>query len=132
MNNDKKDTLKNPHIWCFTTYFAEGFPYTLIRVISSVFFRDMKVSLEGVGLTSLFGLPWVLKFLWGPQVDQYGTKKKWMSSMQFILAILFVSVAFFTPIHEGIKVIAILFFIGSIIAATNDIAIDAVGYWLIC
>ena len=128
MNNDKKDTLKNPHIWCFTTYFAEGFPYTLIRVISSVFFRDMKVSLEGVGLTSLFGLPWVLKFLWGPQVDQYGTKKKWMSSMQFILAILFVSVAFFTPIHEGIKVIAILFFIGSIIAATNDIAID--GYYM--
>ncbi len=88
----------------------------------------MKVSLEGVGLTSLFGLPWVLKFLWGPQVDQYGTKRKWMNSMQFILAHLFIFVAFLTPIQGGIKVIAILFFIGSIIAATNDIAID--GYYM--
>ena len=128
MNNDKKDIFKKPHIWCFTTYFAEGFPYSLIRIISSVFFRDMKVSLEGVGLTSLFGLPWVLKLLWSPQVDQFGTKRKWMNSMQFILAILFISVAFLTPIEGGIKVIAILFFIGSIIAATNDIAID--GYYM--
>ena len=128
MNNDKKNTLKNPHIWCFTTYFAEGFPYSLIRVISSVFFRDMKVSLEGVGLTSLFGLPWVLKFLWGPHVDQYGTKRKWMNSMQLILALLFICVSFLAPIQGGIKVIAILFFVGSIIAATNDIAID--GYYM--
>ena len=88
----------------------------------------MKVSLEGVGLTSLFGLPWVLKFLWGPQVDQYGTKKRWMTTMQIILAILFIAVAFLAPIQGGIKIIAILFFIGSILAATNDIAID--GYYM--
>ena len=88
----------------------------------------MKISLEAIGLTSLFGLPWVLKFLWGPQIDQYGTKRKWMNSMQFILALVFISVAFLTPIHGGIKVIAILFFIGSILAATNDIAID--GYYM--
>ncbi|MGD9161842.1 MAG: hypothetical protein PVG39_25755, partial [Desulfobacteraceae bacterium] len=119
MNTDKKNTLKNPHIWCFTTYFAEGFPYILIRSISSMFFRIQGVSLEGIGLTSLFGLPWVLKFLWGPQVDQYETKKRWMNSMQFILTILIICVALLTPIQEGIKVIAILFFIGSIIAATN-------------
>ncbi len=48
--------------------------------------------------------------------------------MQFILAVLFLSVAFLTPVQGGIKVIAILFFIGSIVAATNDIAID--GYYM--
>ncbi|MBN1907268.1 MAG: MFS transporter [Deltaproteobacteria bacterium] len=128
MKHFNKNILKKPHIWCFSTYFAEGFPYTIIRIISSVFFRDMKANLEAVGLTSLFGLPWVLKFLWGPQVDQYGTKKKWMTLMQFFLALLFISVAFLVPIHGGIKVIALLFFIGSIIAATNDIAID--GYYM--
>lgn len=88
----------------------------------------MKVSLEAIGLTSLFGLPWVLKFLWGPQIDQYGTKRRWMLLMQFILVIIVICAAFLVPINNGIRIIAILFFIGSFIAATHDMAID--GYYM--
>ena len=88
----------------------------------------MKVSLEAIGLTSLFGLPWVLKFLWGPQIDQFGTKRRWMLSMQFLLVIMVITVAFLSPIPGGIKIIAVLFFIGSFIAATHDMAID--GYYM--
>jgi len=128
LNNKKRNILQAPHVWAFTTYFAEGFPYTIIRIISSVFFRDMKVSLEAIGLTSLFGLPWVLKFLWGPQIDQFGTKRRWMLTMQFLLVIMIVTVAFFSPLPSGIRIIAILFFMGSFIAATHDIAID--GYYM--
>ncbi|MCK5232691.1 MAG: hypothetical protein KAR13_20625, partial [Desulfobulbaceae bacterium] len=72
-NRSQKGSAR-PHIWCFTTYFTEGFPYTIIRTVSSVFFRDRGMSLEAIGLTSLFGLPWILKFLWSPQVDEFGTK----------------------------------------------------------
>ena len=61
--------LKKPHFWCFSTYFAEGFPFSVIRSVSTVFFRDRGVSLEAVGLTTFFGLPWILKFFWGPLVD---------------------------------------------------------------
>lgn len=120
--------MQIPHVWAFTTYFAEGFPYTIIRTISSVFFRDMGVSLEAIGLTSLFGLPWVLKFLWGPQIDEYGTKRRWMLTMQFLLVMMVIIVAFLSPLPGGIRVIAILFFIGSFLAATNDMAID--GYYM--
>jgi hypothetical protein len=74
LRDQRKNILQIPYVWAFTTYFAEGFPYTIIRIVSSVFFRDMHVSLQAIGLTSLFGLPLSLKFLWGPQVDQYGTK----------------------------------------------------------
>jgi PAT family beta-lactamase induction signal transducer AmpG len=115
-------------VWAFTTYFAEGFPYTIIRIVSSVFFRDMKVSLEAIGLTSLFGIPWVIKFLWGPQVDEYATKRRWMLSLQFLLGLTAIGVAFLTSAPSGIKIIAVLLFIGSFIAATNDIAID--GYYM--
>ncbi|UCB49013.1 MAG: hypothetical protein JSW56_18195 [Deltaproteobacteria bacterium] len=128
MNNRKRKLLQIPHIWAFTTYFAEGFPYTIIRIISSVFFRDMRVSLEAIGLTSLFGLPWVLKFLWGPQIDQYGTKRRWMLTMQFLLVIMVLAVAFLSPLPEGVRIIAVLFFIGSFLAATHDMAID--GYYM--
>ena len=124
----KKNILRTPYVWAFTTYFAEGFPYTIIRIISSVFFRDMRVSLEAIGLTSLFGLPWVLKFLWGPQVDQFGTKRKWIISMQFLLVIMVLFVAFLVPITGGLKIIALILFIGSFIAATHDMAID--GYYM--
>ena len=126
--NQKKKVLQAPHIWTFTTYFAEGFPYTVIRTVSSVFFRDMGASLEAVGLTSLFGLPWVLKFLWGPQIDQFGTKRRWMLAMQSLLVFLIMVVAFLSPLPGGVRIIAILFFAGSFIAATHDMAID--GYYM--
>jgi PAT family beta-lactamase induction signal transducer AmpG len=115
-------------VWAFTTYFAEGFPYTVIRILSSVFFRDMKVSLEAIGLTSLFGIPWVIKFLWGPQIDEYGTKRRWMLTLQFLLGVMAIGVAFLTTAPSGIKLIAVILFIGSFIAATHDMAID--GYYM--
>jgi MFS transporter, PAT family, beta-lactamase induction signal transducer AmpG len=128
VDNPQKKPLHSPYAWTLTTYFAEGFPYTIIRIISSVFFRDMKVSLEAIGLTSLFGLPWVLKFLWGPQVDQFSTKRRWMLLMQALLVAMTIAVAFFTPVANGVKIIAVILFIGAFIAATHDIAID--GYYM--
>ena len=125
---EKGLSFKRPHVWAFTTYFAEGLPYTIIRIVSSVFFRDMKVSLEAIGLTSLFGIPWVIKFLWGPLIDQFATKRKWMLIIQFLLVLLFILVAFMSPLPYGVKVIAGLLFIGAFLSATHDIAID--GYYM--
>jgi PAT family beta-lactamase induction signal transducer AmpG len=124
----KTTLLQSPHVWAFTTYFAEGFPYTIIRIVSSVFFRDMKVSLESIGLTSLFGIPWVIKFLWGPQIDEYATKRRWVLSLQFLLGLTAMGVAFLTSAPSGLKIIAVLLFIGAFVAATNDMAID--GYYM--
>jgi len=115
-------------VWAFTTYFAEGFPYTVIRMVSSVFFRDMKVSLEAIGLTSLFGIPWVIKFLWGPQIDVYATTRRWMVTLQFLLVIMAIGVAFLISAPSGVRIIAVILFIGSFIAATHDMAID--GYYM--
>lgn len=124
----KTNALQSPHVWAFTTYFAEGFPYTIIRMISSVFFRDRAVSLEGIGLTSLFGIPWVLKFLWGPLIDEYSTKRSWMLSAQFLLALMAIAAALLSPVPNGVRIIALLFFVGSFVAATHDMAID--GYYM--
>ncbi len=127
-NEKKKKKLNKNYIWTFTTYFTEGFPYIIIRTVSGVFFRDMKVSLEGIGLINLFGLPWILKFLWGPQVDEYSTKRKWLLAMQSLLVVVLLVTALVVPLQDNVQVIAVLFFIGSFIAATHDIAID--GYYM--
>jgi PAT family beta-lactamase induction signal transducer AmpG len=120
--------LKNPHAWCFSTYFAEGFPFSIIRSVSTFFFRDRGVSLEAVGLTTFFGLPWILKFFWGPLVDEFATKKRWLLAMQAALAVLIGATAFLAPLPGGVRLIALVFFVGAFIAATHDIAID--GYYL--
>lgn len=120
--------LQKPFVWTFSTYFAEGFPYTIIRTISSIFFRDQGMSLEGLGATSIFGLPWVLKFLWGPQIDIFGTKRKWLLLTESLLCVLFLLAALLTPLQHAVYLIAWLFFIGSFIAATHDIAID--GFYM--
>ncbi|MGE5342637.1 MAG: MFS transporter [Candidatus Omnitrophota bacterium] len=123
-----KQKLNSNYIWTFTTYFTEGFPYAMIRSVSAVFFRDMKAPLSFVGLTSLFGIPWILKFLWGPWVDEFGTKRRWLVGMQAPLLVVFLAAAVFAPFGNNVYLIYGLFFIGSFIAASNDTAID--GYYL--
>lgn len=118
----------SPLLWAFTTYFTEGFPYTIFRTISSVFFRDRGMSLEAIGLTSLFGLPWVVKFLWSPQIDHFGTKRQWLLITQGVLVTLILATALVTPLPWAIPAVVTLFFIGSCLAATHDIAID--GYYM--
>lgn len=115
-------------VWAFTTYFAEGFPYTIIRQLSSLFLRDRNIPLDSIGLTSLFGLPWILKFLWAPLLDQYGTKRKWMLLMQGVLTALFAATAAVSPLPNAPVIISVLFFTASFFAATHDTAID--GYYL--
>ncbi len=118
---------KNP-VWAFTTYFTQGFPFTVTRTVVPLFLRDMKVSLESIGLTSLYGLPWILKFLWSPQVDETATKRTWLLWTQGSIALMMLIASFFAPLSIGIKVIPVLFFIVAFIAATHDIAID--GYYM--
>lgn len=129
MADDKPTSIAGkPHLWCFSTYFAEGFPFSVIRSVSTVFFRDRGVSLEAVGLTTFFGLPWILKFFWGPLVDEFATKKRWLLAMQATLAVLIGAAAFFVPLPAAPRLVAVLFFIAAFVAATHDIAID--GYYL--
>jgi len=127
-SNQEKNFFKSPISWVGTTYFAEGFPYTVIRIISSIFFRDKGASLENVGLTSLYGLPWTLKFLWGPYVDKYSTRRSWLLSTELIFAFILLLTTIFAPMDSGLFIIGILFFIGAFVAATHDIAVD--GFYM--
>ena len=117
-----------PQVWTFTTYFCEGFPYSIIRSVSTLFFRDNGVSLEAIGLTSLFGLPWALKFFWAPHLDRYGSKRQWLLIMQIMLSGLLLLAAALAPLPQSKLLIGVVFLIGSFLAATHDIAID--GYYL--
>ncbi len=114
--------------WVVTTYFAEGFPYSLVRQIATVFFKDTGASLQAIGLTSLYGLPWTLKFLWGPLVDTYATKRRWLLAAEAVLALLALAMAAVSAQPSALFAASLVFLLMALTSATHDIAVD--GYYL--
>ncbi len=110
--------------WVAILYFAEGFPFGLIIDAFPVYFRMHGVSLKEIGLFSLVGLPWTLKFLWAPALDLWGKRRNWMAACQALIAatlLLLISMPAGSvgPLFWG------LLFALAIFSATQDIAIDA-------
>jgi len=119
--------------WVSTTYFAEGYPYTIVNNLAEILFKELGASLGTVGLTALFHLPWNLKFLWGPFVDHYETKRRWLLGIEVLLTAVLVVLAVVVgtasvSLGASFGVLAGLFFVLAALSATHDIAID--GFYL--
>lgn len=118
--------------WVFTTNFAEGFPYAIVHSIIEALFTSLGFSLQSIGNTSLFHLPWNLKFLWAPFVEAYGSKRAWILFTEGLLLIAILALAGLiaaSKLTEAAVIGTIItFFIIAFLSATHDIAID--GYYL--
>ncbi|HQB11204.1 MAG TPA: MFS transporter [bacterium] len=111
----------------FSTYFAQGLPYSLIAVIPTVMFRDLGADLSTIGFLSLLNIPWVIKFLWAPFVDSNSTFRKWIYSTELLLT-LAVSMIALSLFSEGLAIVTVLLLLGAVMSATHDIAVD--GYYM--
>ncbi|TPV94992.1 MAG: AmpG family muropeptide MFS transporter [Myxococcales bacterium FL481] len=118
----------SPHLWVTSTYFAEGFPYTVVNGLAEIMFKEFGATLQVIGLTSLFHLPWNLKFLWGPWLDRFATKRSWLIWTEVWLSVALVGLA--ATVHTGavLAFAAVAFTLIAVLSATHDIAID--GYYL--
>jgi len=60
-------------------YALQGMPYFLVQAASNTYFTAMGAAPSVVGrISSDLTLPWMLKPLWSPLVDLYGTKRRWL------------------------------------------------------
>jgi PAT family beta-lactamase induction signal transducer AmpG len=119
----KPTLLRSKLFWISLLYFSEGFPLGLFFDLFPVYFRQQGVELSKIGLLSLLGLSWTLKFLWAPLIDFTRRHRYWMAAADVgmgLVMILCAREAGFGP--------WVWFAIGAFTAlsATNDIAID--GY----
>ena len=106
-------------------YFASGFPLGIFYDLLPVYFRQQGIELRQIGLLSLLGLAWTLKFLWAPAIDHYRRHRKWM----FIANLIMASVMLYLAVHHGFDAsVWLVIGIFTLSSATNDIAID--GYTL--
>lgn len=114
--------------WVTSTYFAEGLPYSVVNNLAEILFKGLGASLETIGLTALFHLPWNLKFLWGPFVDQYESKRRWLVGIEVVLTAVMLVLALLARGGASLGLLSAWFLLLAVLSATHDMAID--GYYL--
>jgi len=93
-------------------------------------YKNLGISNEDIGLyTSLLYLPWVLKPLWSPFIDLYGTKRNWFLTMQFLISIAFIIVGFIIPTSHFFVLSLAVFWVAAFASASNDVASD--GFYML-
>jgi PAT family beta-lactamase induction signal transducer AmpG len=128
--NRQPVTSRNPWLFVPTLYFAEGLPYIIINTVSVILYKKMGIDNASIAFwTSWLYLPWVIKMFWGPLVDIYSTKRKWILSTQFVMALCLFSVAYVLNAEGYFFLSLSAFVIGAFISATHDIATD--GFYML-
>jgi len=113
--------------------FSSGLPLALSGETLRVWMADRGVDLGTIGLLSLAGLPYTLKFLWAPVVDAWqvpglsrrlGRRRAWLVASQLVLmaTILFLGTRdpLAAPLMVGLAALLVAF-----ASATQDIVVDA-------
>jgi PAT family beta-lactamase induction signal transducer AmpG len=113
--------------------FSAGLPLALSGETLRVWMADRGVDLGTIGLLSLAGLPYTIKFIWAPVVDalgvpwlsqRLGRRRGWLVASQLLLmaAIIFLGTRdpIAAPLVVGLGALLVAF-----ASATQDIVIDA-------
>lgn len=113
--------------------FASGLPLYLSGLTLSQWLTESGVATAGIGMIAWLGLPYTIKFLWGPLLDQvappfglrrFGRRRGWLLVVQPPLAVAVVVLAWSEPtVRPLVTVLAALSI--ALFSATQDIAIDA-------
>ena len=123
-------TLKSPWLWVPTLYFVEGLPYFIVNTISVIILKDLGMDNGRLALlTSLIGLPWLVKPLWSPFVDIFKSKRWWIVTMQALMAAAVAVLALTLPAASPFTWTLILFVITGFASASHDISAD--GYYML-
>ena len=121
--NTPSPLLRSKLFWVGILYFAEGFPLGVFYEIFPVYFRQQGVELRQIGVLSLLGLAWTLKFLWAPAIDHWRHHRRWMATVDVAMG----AVMLFFAVQAGFgPLVWLAIGIFTAMSATNDVAID--GY----
>jgi PAT family beta-lactamase induction signal transducer AmpG len=109
--------------------FASGLPLALTSGTLQAWLAVEGVDLKTIGLFTLAGLPYTLKFLWAPLMDRFvppflGRRRGWLILMQLALIGGIAAIGFSSPAHAPLAVAALAMAV-AFLSASQDIAFDA-------
>ncbi|QIG07196.1 RhtX/FptX family siderophore transporter [Proteus sp. ZN5] len=113
-------------------YLAQGIPMGIAMDALPTLLRQEGSALSAIAFIPLVGLPWVLKFLWAPVVDNYwfkslGRRHSWIIPMQIIVTLCLLLLALIGISVEMAKWGVALLAVASLASATQDIATDGMA-----
>ncbi len=121
---------KHPACWVPTLYFAEGVPYNIATFIFTVLLADLAYNEEQITLwSSLIAWPWVVKALWAPLLDVFGSKRAWILIFQGGLAAALALAALVLNGADPLIPLALVFMLVAFLSSSHDIAAD--GFYII-
>ncbi|MDQ1273211.1 MAG: transporter, family, beta-lactamase induction signal transducer AmpG, partial [Planctomycetota bacterium] len=108
---------------------SSGIPLLVTGSTLQAWMTDEKVDLAVIGMFSLVGLPYTVKFLWAPVMDRYvppflGRRRGWMLISQILLMLAIGTFSLVRP-AESPWIVAFLAVLVSFFSASQDIVVDA-------
>ncbi len=109
--------------------FASGLPLFLTSKTLQAWMSVEDVNLGAIGLFSLVGLPYSLKFIWSPLLDRFvppflGRRRGWLLLTQGALILAIAAMALQQP-RQALQFLAINAVLIAFFSASQDIAFDA-------
>lgn len=109
--------------------FSSGIPLALTGSTLQAWMKTEGVDLSVIGMFSLVGLPYALKFLWAPFMDRFippllGRRRGWILVTQLCLLLSIIAMAFSNPVIHPWLTAAVAVGV-SFFSASQDIVVDA-------
>jgi len=109
--------------------FASGLPLPLTAGTLQAWLTVAGIDIKTIGIFSLVGLPYTLKFLWSPFMDRFvppwlGRRRGWIVSTQFLLLLGIAAMPLTSPASMPL-VLAFIALGVAFFSASQDIVIDA-------
>jgi PAT family beta-lactamase induction signal transducer AmpG len=120
-------TRSQPALWVPSLYFAMGTPMIAVSVVAAIMYKNLGLSNSQIALyTGSMYLPWVLKPLWAPLVELFGTKRAFVLATEVAMAGSFSCVALALGLDHYLTASLTFLWITGFASATQDIAADGV------
>ncbi len=104
-----------------------GTIYMTVTFVTTILYRNLGMDEESAAFWgSALGFPYVVKFLWAPLLELFGTKKLFVVTMQLGLGVLFALVGISLGLPHVVGITLVLFFVAGVLGATQDIGVDGV------
>lgn len=116
--------------WVPSISFSQGVPYVAVMMLSTVMYKNLGISNADLAFyTAWLYLPWVVKPLWSPVVEMFGTKRRWIVLLQLLSGAALAAVALTLHAPDFFRWTLVIFWLMAFSSATHDIASD--GFYML-
>jgi MFS transporter, PAT family, beta-lactamase induction signal transducer AmpG len=119
--------VAHPLAWVPSAYLAEGIPFAMVIWVAGTMLKDLGHGDGEITLaTASIGIAWSLKPLWAAFLDMFKTKKFFVLSMEYAMAVVLCLIAFAVQLPNYFHLVIAGLWVLAFASATQDICVDGV------